>query len=336
MIKTAVIGLGKMGLSHCSIVNANPNVELVAVCDTSSLVLQAFKKFSKITCYSNYKKMLHKEQLDSVVIATPTKFHFEMVMESIDKGLHVFCEKPLSLNPEEGMQMANGAENKGLVSQVGFHNRFLGTFQELKRLISEGIIGDIYHFTGESYGPVVVKEKSGTWRTKRSEGGGCLYDYASHVIDLIHFVLSPTEKVKGTLLKSTFSKEVEDAVYASISLKNGLSGQLAVNWSDDTYRKMSTTITIWGKNGKIICDATELKIYLKSDYAAENLKEGWTIKYITDLAEGVDFYLRGEEYSSQMDHFFASISSENRGNKSTFRNALNTNQAIELLLNDAK
>ena len=196
--------------------------------------------------------------------------------------------------------------------------------------------GEIYHFSGESYGPVVVKEKSGTWRTKRSEGGGCLYDYTSHVIDLVHYVLGKSVKVSGTMLKKTFSKEVEDAVYASMFLENGITGQLAVNWSDETYRKMSTSITVWGKNGKIICDATELKIYLKSDCKSENLEKGWSIKYVTDLTRNVDFYLRGEEYTSQIDHFFECIVNESKQNKSTFKNAVYTNEVIELLLNDKK
>jgi len=336
MIRTGIVGLGKMGLSHSAIVNANPNVELVAICDTSSFVLDVFKKFSKIQCYSDYKKMLQKEELDCVIVATPTKFHYEIVLESIKKDLHVFCEKPFSLNPEQGVEMVTQAKIKGLISQVGFHNRFLGTFQELKRLVDTGIIGDIYHFSGEAYGPVVVKEKTGSWRSKRAEGGGCLYDYASHVLDLIHFILGKTESVSGTMLKRTFSKEVEDTVYSSLFLDNGISGQLSVNWSDETYRKMSTSITIWGKKGKIICDATELKVYLKDDNKEENLLKGWTIKYVTDLTKNVDFYLRGEEYSSQMDYFFECISSGAKENKSSFSNALLTDQAIQLLLIDSK
>jgi predicted dehydrogenase len=336
MIKTAVIGIGKMGLSHCAIVNANPDVELVAVCDTSSLVLDAFKKFSDVHCYSDYLKMLEKEELNSVIVATPTRLHFEIVMECLKRGLHVFCEKPFSLNPDEGKTMTAEAGKHNLVNQVGFHNRFLGTFQELRRLISSGVIGEVYHFTGEAYGPVIVKEKTGTWRSKRSEGGGCLFDYASHVLDLIHFVLGKTEKVSGTLLKSTFSKEVEDTVYSTIFLDTGISGQLAVNWSDETYRKMSTSLTIWGKKGKIICDATELKVFLREENREEKLEKGWTIKYITELTQDVEFYLRGEEYSLQMDHFFESIKSGNTGNKSSFENALKTDLAIELLLIDSK
>ena len=62
MIRGAVLGLGKMGLSHASIVAAQKDVELVAVCDTSSVVLSGFKKYSDISTYSDYKKMLDKER----------------------------------------------------------------------------------------------------------------------------------------------------------------------------------------------------------------------------------------------------------------------------------
>jgi predicted dehydrogenase len=332
MIKSAIIGLGKMGISHSAIVNAHKDVELVAVCDSSSFILEAFKRFSPIHCYTDYKKMFDQEKLDSVIIATPTRFHYEMVMESLKKGIHVFCEKPFSLNPDQGLEMTREADQRGLINQVGFHNRFLGTFRELKRLVDLEFLGEIYHFAGEAYGPVVTKEKTGTWRSKREEGGGCLYDYASHVLDLIHYVLGRTVRVSGTMLKQTFSKEVEDTVYATLFLENGYSGQLSVNWSDETYRKMSTSLTIWGKKGKIICDATELKIYLRQDNPSENLPKGWTIKYITDLTQGVDFYLRGEEYSAQIDHFFGCIANSVKKNISPFSNALITDQAIQLLL----
>ena len=84
MIKGAVLGLGKMGLSHASIVAAQKDVDLVAVCDTSSVVLSGFRKFSNISTYSDYKKMLDKENLDFVVVATPTKLHYPMVKYALE------------------------------------------------------------------------------------------------------------------------------------------------------------------------------------------------------------------------------------------------------------
>lgn len=324
-----------MGISHCAILGAHPKVDLVGVCDTSTLVLDGFKKYSSFDVYSDYRKMIQALSLDCVVIASPTKFHAEMVDFCLEKKLHVFCEKPFSLHAEEGLSLAEKAERYGLVNQVGYHNRFLGTFNEVKRLIESQILGNIYHFAGESYGPVVLKEKGATWRSEKGQGGGCLYDYASHTIDLIHFILGNGSSVKGTLLKSVFSREVEDAVYSHIILESGLSGQLSVNWSDETHRKMNTQITLVGKKGKIIADATEVKIYLNEANKQIGLDKGWTVKYLTELTEGVNFYLRGEEYSSQIDHFVNCIEDKSLKNKSNFKSATATDKVISMLISDS-
>jgi predicted dehydrogenase len=334
MIRTGIIGLGKMGISHCAILGAHPDVDLVSVCDSSALLLGGFKKYSRFECFSDYKKMIDTKNLDALIVATPTKFHGEMVSYALNKNLHVFCEKPFALNPEEGLVLANLAKKQNLVNQVGYHNRFIGTFIELKRILKLNVLGELYHFLGESYGPVVLREKNGTWRSEKDQGGGCLYDYASHTIDLINFLLAKPVKVAGTQLKSIFSRDVEDAVYSTLTLESGLSGQLLVNWSDESYRKMTTQITVLGKKGKIIADATELKIFLIQDNENFGLSRGWTIKNITTLAPKVDFYLRGEEYSSQIDHFINTIKTKNTITNCTFENATITDKVITLLLKD--
>jgi predicted dehydrogenase len=336
MMKGAVIGLGKMGLSHVAIVGAHPEVDLVAVCDTSSLVLDAFKKFTQVNTYSDFKELIDKEELNFVVVATPTRYHYPIVKYALEKGLHVFCEKPFSLTTAEGKELTELANSKWLVNQVGYHNHFIGTFRELKRLIKAGVLGDIVHFTGEAYGPVVTKDKGGSWRSKPEEGGGCLNDYASHVINLIQEIIGRPVKASGSLLKSIYSKGVDDAVYGSLILENGISGNLSVNWSDDTHRKMSTTITVIGKNGKIICDATEIKIYLKEAHKKEGLDKGWTMKYITDFAIPVNFYLRGEEYSAQIDNFVDCILNKKQSAYNTFEQGLYTDKVVEMIIEDAK
>lgn len=335
-LKAGIIGLGKMGISHAAIVGAHPSVDMVAVCDTSSLVLNGFKRYSPVKVYSDYKKMIDREQLDFVVIATPTKLHYPMVKYALENNLHVFCEKPFCLKTDEGDELVAIAKERGLINQVGYHNHFIGTFRELKRLLEAGVIGELVHFTGEAYGPVVTKEKGGTWRSNSNEGGGCLFDYASHVLNLIQEVIGRPVKVNGALLKSVYSKGVEDAVYSLLTLENQLSGTLLVNWSDETYRKMSTSLVLQGKKGKIICDATELKIFLKEADAAEGLEKGWTIKYITDLAIPVNYYLRGEEYSAQIDHFVDRILERKELGINTFEQGLYTDKVIEMIIDNAK
>ena len=240
------------------------------------------------------------------------------------------------LTLEDGQELVKLAESRKLVNQVGYHNHFIGTFRELKKMIREGILGELYHFMGEAYGPVVTKEKGGSWRSNRAEGGGCLYDYASHVINLIIEILGQPVEAKGSQLKSVYSKGVEDTVYTSLTLDNKLQGLLSVNWSDETYRKMSTSLTIFGKKGKIVCDATELKIYLKEEPKDKRLTKGWNILYITDLAIPVNFYLRGEEYSAQIDHFIDRIAKRNSEQLNPFNSGYKTDQVIDLILKDAK
>jgi len=70
--------------------------------------------------------------------------------------------------------LVNLALKKQVINQVGYHNKFIGTFQEVKRIIDNGYLGQIFHFTGESYGPVIIRDKQDNWRTDPSEGGGCL------------------------------------------------------------------------------------------------------------------------------------------------------------------
>lgn len=328
MVKIALIGAGKMGISHLSILGGHKDVELVGVCDKSKLVVGALKAYSKFPCFTDFEKMLDEAKPEAVVVALPTKLHYTMVRQLLDRNIHVFVEKPFCLSIDEGAELVEMATQKNVINQVGYHNKFIGTFNEVKRLVENNAIGDIQHFLAEAHGPVVVKKKQDTWRSDPSQGGGCLLDYASHVIDLVNFLVAPIKGQRGTLLKTIYSKSVEDAVYSLLELENGVTGNLSVNWSDETYRKMSTSITLQGSNGKIISDANELKVYIKDPKQAKGYNKGWNVKYVTDLTPQVDFYLRGEEYSSQMDYFVKSIQSGKPNEINSFKSAFHTDKVI--------
>ena len=337
MIKAAIIGLGKMGMSHAAILGGLPNVELVAACDMDSLLQSAFKKLTKIQMFTDYKKMIEEVKPDCVYVVTPTKLHYDMVMFALEHGCHVFCEKPFALTVEQGEKMVAMAKAKGLVNQVGYHNRYIGTFNEMKRLLAEGVIGKPFHFMGEAYGPVVLKSKGGTWRSDKKNGGGCIEDYAAHVLNLINYVTgSNLVDCKGTQMPSIFSNEVDDAVYGSLYLANGLKGQISVNWSDDTVRKMTTSIKIEGDGGKLEADATTLKIYVKEDKPKYGLNKGWNFKYITDVTPLVDFNLRGEEYTAETQAFINSIVTGKVDERNSFETALQTDYIIKKMEEDAQ
>lgn len=331
MIKLALIGIGKMGLSHLSILGAHPKVQITGVCDSSSMVTDVISRFSPFPCFTDYHSMISTISADAFLVAVPTKLHASIVEELIRLKKHVFVEKPFCMHVEDSNRLASLAEHYGVVNQVGFHNRFIGTFTEVRRLVTEGWIGDIYHFHAQAYGPVVLRPYQTSWRSNNVDGGGCLMDYASHVIDLVQYILGPVESVDSGELRKIFSKNVEDAVYAVLTLSSKIKGMLSVNWSDETYRKMSTSIQLNGTSGKIIADANELKIYFKSSNVPTDYEKGWNVRYITDLTPPVNFYLRGEEYTAQLDYFIEQIENTIDNPMNSFRSAAHTDLAISLI-----
>jgi scyllo-inositol 2-dehydrogenase (NADP+) len=326
-----------MGISHYAILGAHPRVEIAAICDSATYITSVFRKYTGVEVFKDYNKMFDSARLDAVLIATPSSTHFEAASAALERGLHVFAEKPLCLDPKESERLAALANSKGCVGQVGYHNRFIGTFRETQRLVRSGALGDVYHISGSAFGQVVIRPKSGsTWRSKKSEGGGCLHDYASHVVDLMNFIVGAPDQVTGASLQSIYSANVEDAVYACFRYAGGASGQLEANWSDETYRKMSTTISVYGTKGKIVADRQECRVFLRAGAEFEQYPAGWTIRYITDLQRPVEFYLRGEEYSSQIDAFVDAIDGGARENENSFTSAVETDRVIEKIMNASK
>ena len=338
MIRIGVVGLGKMGISHLSIIGAHPRTEVGAVCDSLGYLLDVLAKYTGVATYTNWQRMFQSADLDAVIISTPTAAHAEVARAALSAGLHVFCEKPLTLSATESEELARVAADAGLVAQVGYHNRFVATFAEVKRLIDANAIGHVTHALAESYGPVVLQPTGRTWRSKRAAGGGCLYDYAAHPIDLLQWLFGEPSAVRGTILSSIFSTDTDDEVYSTLEFADGVSAQLSVSWSDESHRKMTTRLSVWGTLGTITADRQALTVYRRGAAPAlDGYGPGWSTRNITELTPSVGFYLRGEEYSAQLDAFVAAI--ENPRSRSdlrnTFASAAATDRIIDRLLRDA-
>ena len=104
----------------------------------------------------------------------------------------------------------------------------------------------------ESYGPVVLKPQGSTWRSQKSEGGGALYDYAAHPLNLLNWYFGDVTRAAGTELGQIFSRQTDDEVYTNLWFASGTTAHLSVNWSDESQRKMTTKITVWGTHGTLV------------------------------------------------------------------------------------
>src|SRR3954447_27074781 len=121
MLKVAVIGLGDISKIHIPAIQANPNAELVAVCDINESLKDTV---SGVNFYNDYHEMLEKEVLDCVHNCLPHYLHFPVTKACVEKGVHVFQEKPLGLNTEEGQALVNLEEHSDVKIGVCLQNRY--------------------------------------------------------------------------------------------------------------------------------------------------------------------------------------------------------------------
>ncbi len=335
MLKGGIVGFGRMGLTHFSILNNHPEVNFVAVCDASNLMRKNIGKFMGLETFDDYRTMFDDMGLDFVIVATPTATHAETVASAIDHGLHVFVEKPFALNSDDGRRLVAAVEQAGLVNQVGYVIRFNDVFREVKKLLAADAIGELYFFRMEMFAPTVLKEVKSGWRSKKAQGGGCLYDFASHGVDLINYIVGRPVAVAGSVLQNIYSVAVEDLVSTTMLYDDGLQGSLLVNWCDASCRKPAYRMELYGKQGKIIADLHAYKVHFKGEPPLDGFESGWNARYITEFVEPVRYYVRGFEFTRQLDYFIDGILTDRRESLCSFADGLAADEVIEKITRDA-
>ncbi len=334
MIRVGIVGFGRMGVTHAAILNQHPDVDVVAITDASRFILTNLKKHSNIQGFSNVTDMVKKARLDAIVICSPTASHAEIGKIVISTGLHVFMEKPLATTHAEAKALVEAARSKRIVNQVGYFLRLNEILSAVQGHIKNGLIGNVVHYTTEMYGGTVIRPWKSGWRGKRSKGGGCALDYASHAIDLSQFLFGDVDQVGGSAMPSIFSTDVEDGVYSTLYHTSGVTGQLSVSWSDETYRRPYNKLHIMGTQGKIIADRQEYHLYLKNSHG--EFTKGWNTRSLTHVQEGRFYELRGSEYTNQLDHFIRCISGEIDRPICTFEDASKTDRVVDLIFSDCQ
>jgi scyllo-inositol 2-dehydrogenase (NADP+) len=333
-LRGAVIGFGRMGITHYAILNTHPDAEMVAVCDSSDLMLKNLKRFTRVQVYSDLSEMLDGAKPDFLIISTPTASHGEIANVAVQRGVHVFMEKPFTLTLEEGRQLVQAAGRKQVVNQIGYFLRFCPVFNAVRDLISKRAIGELKSYRNEMQGRTVLKPSRTSWRAAKKMGGGCMLEFGSHCLDLADYLFGPVNHVWGSELQNIYSTEVEDAFVATLRHGSGVSGVVSVNWSDESYRRPYNRLEIFGTMGKIVADRHELRVYLRESNSELGLERGWNQKYLPDLEGGVRFSVRGSDYTDQLDHFVECVRMRTTS-RCTFADAIRTDVVMERIRKDA-
>ena len=332
-VRIGIIGFGRMGITHYSIINTHPAVEMTAIADTSSMMLGLIKKYLPNTkMFEDYKDLLNSGLVDAVIVCTPSVMHYDVCKMAAEKGISVFCEKPFTTSPVLAKELADIFEQKRLVNQVGYVYRFDVVFNKVKEMLGQQLIGKVCHANVQFLSSTISKiQREKGWRSKRENGGGATYEMGSHVIDLMEYFFGKPKRVIGTLMNQVYSEAVEDISEAQVEYDGGVTANIHVNWSDYTYRKPMLKMDIHGTAGKIQADLYGYRLYLREENKELGLPEGWTSVPMNMLPDPCPFYVRGTSFTKQLYEFADAVLANRNSKGCAFREAVDTQTVIHAI-----
>jgi predicted dehydrogenase len=219
-LKLGVIGAGGIARRRVlpALVNAR-NCEVVAVMNPSNATGLA-QEFGIARAYSDHNALLKDRDVEAVYIASPVAFHHQQIIDAANKGKHVLCEKPLTLNVPEAEAAVAACRQNRVVLQEGYMMKFHGAHAAMKKMIDAGDIGRVVSMRAQLacwYPPM-----PGAWRQDpRIGGGGALMDMATHLIDLMEFFAGPVERLTALTGRLVQNYESEDSSTILMRHKNG-------------------------------------------------------------------------------------------------------------------
>jgi UDP-N-acetyl-2-amino-2-deoxyglucuronate dehydrogenase len=248
-IRLAIVGCGRISKNHFESIRVHTaDVELVAVCDVDPVVLSKHEKEKKVPGYLDLRQMLIKEDIDLIVLCTPSGFHPEQAIIGAEYGVNVMTEKPMATQWQEGLKMVEACAAAGVRLFVVKQNRRNPTLQLLKRAIEEKRFGKIHMVNLNVFWtrPQSYYDQA-PWRGTWEMDGGAFMNQASHYVDLLDWLIGPVEAVQA-MMSTTRNIEVEDTGVLNIRWRNGALGSMSVTML--TYPKnLEGSITILGEKG---------------------------------------------------------------------------------------
>lgn len=307
-MKVGVVGCGKIATGvHIPSLQKIRGYELVAAADVNQARLQEVKeKFGIDDAYDDYRRMLVKADIDAVFVCTPPEYHFQIVMDALEWGKHVFCEKPLATTLDEGLAIKKALSMKQKTTPeplylMPAHNFiFTPCFTEALKLIESGEIGKIKKINGCSVTNLQLYGAKTDFRTQAK--CGVIEDLLPHLIYLVHEVGGPLEKV--SCIEPHLKGGIVGNVTVTVTLANAVEAKLKAQW---TGLMPTLRLDLQGERGKIRMDLlrTPYNITLVKDGATKTIHMGRRLLQYVDV-----FRSKHPSYTNEHSHFLNCVENE--------------------------
>jgi predicted dehydrogenase len=210
----------------------------VAVADLSKRALKLAKRMGVKQTFTDYHKLLKDPTIDAVIIALPTHLHASCAISAAEQGKHVFLEKPIAGNLEEGNKILSVARKNNVKLMVGYPSRFDSSYLDIKKKMESGVLGDIQtaHAVNIASGPFLHRADRNIplpvpewWFKKELTGGGALMDLGSHMINLTRWYFGEVNNAKA-YLGYRFNLDFEDHAICIMNFKSRTTAIINVGW----------------------------------------------------------------------------------------------------------
>lgn len=258
-VSFAIVGCGVIADQHINAIRNTRGAKLAAVYSRSMDKAAYCGRKHGVQAFDNYDLLLQSNELDAVIILTPSGTHAEYGIKAAEAGKHVVVEKPIDTTLEKAVKLIEACEKAGVKLSGIFQHRFDDAIIKLKEAVSSNKFGQLNFGSSRTtwYRPQEYYD-SGKWRgTMELDGGGALMNQSIHYIDLLLYIMGPVEEVHGYCATRGHERiNVEDIAVANIKFTSGAIGLIEGNTA--AFPGFNTTLDIFGETGSVRIDTDQI------------------------------------------------------------------------------
>jgi myo-inositol 2-dehydrogenase/D-chiro-inositol 1-dehydrogenase len=229
-VRAGIVGGGWIARRHVPAIDAAPGVELVAACDADVRRAEEIAAPRGARAYADWAEMLKREELDALWVCTPPMAHREPTVAALERGVHVYLEKPIARGVVDGEAIVGAARRSESVCMVGYQWHASELLDEVRSAVGENAVGML---TGRNYGPAAVRG----WVIDQRRGGGQILERGSHHIDLQRAIageITAVEAIPGTVELVEHERgpgSIEDVLTLVFRFSAGAVGTVSLAWT---------------------------------------------------------------------------------------------------------
>ncbi|MFA5828077.1 MAG: Gfo/Idh/MocA family oxidoreductase [Candidatus Shapirobacteria bacterium] len=303
-LKVGVVGLGKMGLLHLSILKTFEEVKILALVDNNPKLFKTIQSMGiEGNYYQDIDEALKQERLDMVWVLTPTFTHVKLIEKCLSKGVNVFVEKPAALNVGELKKLRMLEKKYNKIISVGYTLVHTRVYKEIKRIVDSEKLGKVKKFLISYEHGEVLSPKKGWMFEKAKSGGGVLMNPGPHLFSIVNFLFG-VPKIVNAQVKKIYSEEVDDE--ARVILDYGVfKGEANLSWSVPGKWIAESKLIIEFERGEIKTDGRVL--WVVGDGKGEVKKESDLKPIMESVVFNINPDANGEAYAIENSLFVKAV-----------------------------